>query len=76
MMFLVRLVDLSAAACISEEINSDLCWCKNILRIQGRVGFLTSQNLFRPQTGQNFGHTVRLQTAHLIIFALDLYGLS
>ena len=46
MVFLVYLVDLIAAAGNSEEINSDLCWCKDILRVQGRFhGCLMAQKV-------------------------------
>ena len=37
MMFLLFKVYLSAAACISEEINLDPCWHRDILRVKGRA---------------------------------------
>ena len=36
MMFLLVLVYLCAAACISEKINLDPCWNRDILRIKGQ----------------------------------------
>ena len=42
MMFLLVLVYLSAAACISEEINLDPCWHRDILRVKGQA---KSQNV-------------------------------
>ena len=42
MMFLLVLVYLSAAACISEEINLDPCWHRDILSV---IGQAKSQNV-------------------------------
>ena len=43
MVFLLRLVYPSAAACISEEINLDPCWRKDILRVKGQA-LITNHN--------------------------------
>ena len=45
MVFLLRLVYLSAAACISEEINLDPCWRKDILRVKGQA-LITNRNFY------------------------------
>ena len=37
MLFLLFSVYLSAASCISEEINLDPCWHRDILRVKGRA---------------------------------------
>ena len=37
MVFLLRLVYLSAVACISEEINLGPCWRKDTVRVKGQA---------------------------------------
>ena len=37
MMFLLLLVYLSTAACISKEIDLGQCWRKDILRVKGQA---------------------------------------
>ena len=43
--FLLCLVYQSAAVCISEEINLDLCWCKDTWRVKGQA-LITNRNFY------------------------------
>ena len=45
MMFLLALVFSSATACISDKINLNPCWHRDILRVKGRV-LITDCNFY------------------------------